>query len=191
MLGRIGAWRILEGGLKACVLRWFLTFLTKTRFQELQKHRKNTLLCDLGAAKTLYFTMVFEENDAKTWNRANISFWVDFHRKIRCFLKHACENHRILRWFWGNLTPKWTQDGVKMVLRWRYVGSCWRSWALSWLILALLGSILSPSCRKMAPRFPNIAPKRARECANTAQGRAERGLSPLYPSPKDPPKGHA
>ena len=112
-------------------------------------------------------------------NRANISFWVDFHRKIRCFLKHSCENHRILRCCWGNLTPKWTQDGVKMGLRWRYVGSCWRSWALSWLILALLGSILSPSCRKMAPRWPNIAPKRARDCANTAQGRAERGLSPL------------
>ena len=42
------------------------------------------------------------------------------------------------------------------------VGSCWRSWALSWLILALLGSILSPSCSKMAPRWPNIAQHRAK-----------------------------
>ena len=135
--------------------------------------------------------MVFEETCVINWNRAKISFWVDFYRKIRCFLKHTCENHRILRWFWGNLTQKWTQDGAKMVPRWRYVGSCWLSWALSWLILGLLGSILSTKCRKMAPRWPNMASKRARECANTAKGRAERGLSPLHPSPQDPPKGHA
>ena len=38
-----------------------------------------------------------------------------------------------------------------------YLVSSWRSWALSWLILALLGAILSPSCSKMAPRWPNIA----------------------------------
>ena len=37
-----------------------------------------------------------------------------------------------------------------------YVGSCWLSWAPCWLILALFGPILSPSCRKMAPKWPNI-----------------------------------
>ena len=37
------------------------------------------------------------------------------------------------------------------------VGSCWRSWALCWLILTLLGPILSPSCSKIAPRWPYLA----------------------------------
>ena len=37
-----------------------------------------------------------------------------------------------------------------------HVGSCWWSWALCWLILALFGPILPPSCRKMAPKWPNI-----------------------------------
>ena len=32
-----------------------------------------------------------------------------------------------------------------------YLASSWRSCALSWLILALLGFILSPSCSKMPP----------------------------------------
>ena len=39
----------------------------------------------------------------------------------------------------------------------RYLASSWRSWVLSWIILALSGRILSPSCSKMAPRWPNIA----------------------------------
>ena len=39
----------------------------------------------------------------------------------------------------------------------RYVGSCWRFWALCWLILSLLGPILSPSCSKLATRWLNIA----------------------------------
>ena len=38
-----------------------------------------------------------------------------------------------------------------------YVGSCWRSWPLSWLILTLLGPILSPNCRKITPRWPYLA----------------------------------
>ena len=37
-----------------------------------------------------------------------------------------------------------------------HVCSCWRSWAPSWLILALLGPILWPSCSKMSPKWPNI-----------------------------------
>jgi hypothetical protein len=36
-----------------------------------------------------------------------------------------------------------------------YVGSCWGSWAPCWLMLALLGPILSPSCSKM----PKMAPR--------------------------------
>ena len=36
-------------------------------------------------------------------------------------------------------------------------GSSWRSWAPSWLNLALLGRILSPRWRNIAPRWPNIA----------------------------------
>ena len=38
-----------------------------------------------------------------------------------------------------------------------HVGSSWRSWAPSWLILALLGRILSPRWRNIAPRWPKIA----------------------------------
>ena len=122
--------------------------------------------------KTSYFTMQIDPKRYVGSIPIHCIIFFKNHRKIRCFLKRACENHRILRWFWGNLTQKWTQDGVKMVLRWRYVGSCWRSWALSWLILALLGSILSRSCRKMAPRWPNIAPKK--RAKTPTQRRAER-----------------
>ena len=43
----------------------------------------------------------------------------------------------------GPPTPKFT-----------YLASSWRSCALSWLILALLGLILSPSCSKMALSCP-------------------------------------
>ena len=43
-----------------------------------------------------------------------------------------------------------------------YLASSWRSCAPSWLILALLGLILSPSCSKMAPSWPNIAQHRAK-----------------------------
>ena len=43
-----------------------------------------------------------------------------------------------------------------------YLASSWRSCAPSWLILALLGFILSPSCFKMAPSLPNIAQHRAK-----------------------------
>ena len=50
-----------------------------------------------------------------------------------------------------------------------YLGSSWRSCALSWLVLALLGLILSPSCSKMAPSWPNIAQHRAKMSQNGLQ----------------------
>ena len=49
------------------------------------------------------------------------------------------------------------------------VGSCWRSWALCWLILSLLSPILSPSCSKMAPSWPNIAQHGAKMGQNGLQ----------------------
>ena len=55
----------------------------------------------------------------------------------------------------GKLSQDGTQDGVKMVLRWRYAGSCWRSWAISWLILGLLSAILphlKALCRHLAAK---------------------------------------
>ena len=64
------------------------------------------------------------------------------------------------------------------------VGSCWRSWALSWLILSLLGPILSPSCSKMAPRWPNIAPR----WPNIAQHSAKMSQHSLQEPSQDPPK---
>ena len=51
----------------------------------------------------------------------------------------------------------------------RYLVSTWRSWALSWLILALLGTILSPSCSKMAPRWPNITQHSAKIAQHSLQ----------------------
>ena len=42
------------------------------------------------------------------------------------------------------------------------LGALGRHLALSWLILALLGLILLPSCSKMAPSWPNIAQHRAK-----------------------------
>ena len=41
--------------------------------------------------------------------------------------------------------------------------------ALSWLIFALLGLILSPSCSKMAPRWPNIAQHSAKMSQHNLQ----------------------
>ena len=51
----------------------------------------------------------------------------------------------------------------------RYLASSCRSWALSWVILALLRSILSPSCSKMAPRWPNIAQHSANMSQHSSQ----------------------
>ena len=51
----------------------------------------------------------------------------------------------------------------------RHLASSWRSWALSWLILALLGHILSPSCSKMVPRWPNIAQHSAKMSQHSLQ----------------------
>ena len=53
------------------------------------------------------------------------------------------------------------------------VGSCWRSWALCWLILSLLGPILSPSCSKMAPRWLNIAQHSAKMSQDSLQEHAQ------------------
>ena len=58
-----------------------------------------------------------------------------------------------------------------------YLASSWRSCAPSWLILALLGLILSPSCSKMAPSWPNIA-----------QHRAKMSQHGLQEHPQDPQK---
>ena len=61
----------------------------------------------------------------------------------------------------------------------RYLVSSWRSWALSWLILALLRPILSPSCSKMAPRWPNIAQHSAKMSQHSLQ---EQPQDPKKPS---------
>ena len=50
-----------------------------------------------------------------------------------------------------------------------YLVSSWRSWALSWLILALSGHILSPNCSKMVPRWPNIAQHSAKMSQHSLQ----------------------
>ena len=146
-----------------------------------------------------------EENDAMILNRPKIIlgrfhctkktvFLTPRYQKVSCFLKRACEKHRILRWFCVNLTPKWNENGAKMASRWcqdgamlarlgalgRYLGSSWRSCA--------------PFCRQVVARWRQDGPTyRQNEpgCATIAQGRAERGPSPLYPGPEDPPKGHA
>ena len=55
----------------------------------------------------------------------------------------------------------------------RHLVSSWRSWALSWLILALLGAILSPSCSKMAPRWPNIRQHSAKMSQHSLQEQPE------------------
>ena len=55
----------------------------------------------------------------------------------------------------------------------RHLASSWRSWALSWLILALLGAILSPSCSKMAPRWPNIGQHSAKMSQHSLQEQPE------------------
>ena len=57
------------------------------------------------------------------------------------------------------------------------VGSCWRSWALCWLILSLLGPFLSSSWSKMAPKWLNIA-----------QHSAKMGQDSLQEQPQDPKK---
>ena len=62
---------------------------------------------------------------------------------------------RLLAW-----TP--TSLGELPEPKFGYLASSWRSCAPSWLILALLGLILSPSCSKMAPSWPNIAQHRAK-----------------------------
>ena len=59
----------------------------------------------------------------------------------------------------------------------RHLVSSWRSWSLSWFILALLGHILSPSCSKMVPRWPNIA-----------QHSAKMSQHSLPEQPQDPKK---
>ena len=51
----------------------------------------------------------------------------------------------------------------------RHLVSSWRSWALSWLFLALLRPILSPSCSKMAPRWPNITQHTAKMSQHSLQ----------------------
>ena len=61
----------------------------------------------------------------------------------------------------------------------RHLVSSWRSWALSWLILALLGHILSPSCSKMVPRWPNIAQHSAKMSQHSLQ---EQPQDPKKPS---------
>ena len=61
----------------------------------------------------------------------------------------------------------------------RYLVSSWRSWALSWLILALLGAILSPSCSKMAPRWPNIAQHSAKMSQHSLQEHPQDPKKPL------------
>ncbi len=52
-------------------------------------------------------------------------------------------------------------------------------WALSWIILALSGRILSPSCSKMAPRWPNIAQHSAKMSQHSLQ---EQPQDPKKPS---------
>ena len=61
----------------------------------------------------------------------------------------------------------------------RYLVSSWRSWALSCLILALLRPILSPSCSKMAPRWPNITQHTAKMSQHSLQ---EQPQDPKKPS---------
>ena len=61
----------------------------------------------------------------------------------------------------------------------RHLVSSWRSWSLSWLILALLGHILSPSCSKMVPRWPNIAQHSAKMSQHSLQ---EQPQDPKKPS---------
>ena len=55
----------------------------------------------------------------------------------------------------------------------RHLASSWRSWPLFWLILALSSHILSPSCSKMAPRWPNIAQHSAKLLQNCSPGPPE------------------
>ena len=64
----------------------------------------------------------------------------------------------------------------------RHLASSWRSWALSWLILALWGTILSPSCSKMAPRWPNIGQHSAKMSQHSLQ---EPSQDPPKPSKSD------
>ena len=60
-----------------------------------------------------------------------------------------------------------------------YLASSWRSCAPSWLILALLGLILSPSCSKMAPSWPNIAQHRAKMSQHGLQEHPQDPQKPL------------
>ena len=61
----------------------------------------------------------------------------------------------------------------------RHLVSSWRSWSLSWLILALSGRILPPSCSKMVPRWPNIAQHSAKMSQHSLQ---EQPQDPKKPS---------
>ena len=62
----------------------------------------------------------------------------------------------------------------------RYLVSSWRSWVLSWLLILMLsGPILSPSCSKMAPRWPNIAQHSAKMSQHSLQ---EQPQDPKKPS---------
>ena len=60
-----------------------------------------------------------------------------------------------------------------------YLASSWRSCAPSWLILALLGLILSPSCSKMAPSWPNIAQHRAKMKQHGLQEHSQEPQKPI------------
>ena len=60
-----------------------------------------------------------------------------------------------------------------------YLASSWRSCAPSWLILALLGLILSPSCSKMARSWRYIAQHRAKMNQHGLQKHAQDSQEPL------------